>query len=247
MAKRNDPVARARGRKPAPVKKPFPVAMAVGSTVLAVLLIGVLFYSAKNQGIGDTSSLKYADSQIGDLVKKSGLGRSHVATAPTYPDSATTPPVGGNHNEVPQSCQVYTAPVANQNAVHSLEHGAAWVTYDPAKVKGKDLDALKELVDGDPYRLLSPYPGLKKAVSVQAWGRQVMVDKVSDKRVKRFLELYTNGPQTLERGATCVGTTTTAGAVTNLGGTPTPAPTASGSASAAPSASASAAPSASAK
>ncbi|MCU1593464.1 MAG: uncharacterized protein JWO12_856 [Frankiales bacterium] len=209
MASRKDPVSRARGRKPAPVKKPFPVGFAVGVLALVLFLGGILAYAATNQGIGDKSSLKYAQHQISGLQSSSGLGRTHKDGPLTYPDSTTTPPDGGDHNATPQSCQVYTAAVANEHAVHSLEHGAVWVTYNPSTASAKDVAKLKSLVDGNTYRLLSPYPGLKSPISLQAWGERLLVKSASDSRVKKFLDLFTNGPQTLEVGGTCVGTTAT--------------------------------------
>jgi hypothetical protein len=209
MAKRNDPVSRARGRKPAPVKKPFPVGFALGCAALAALLIGTLVFAAMNQGVGDKSSLKYAQHHISGLQNSSGLGRSHVAGPVPYPGQASLPPVGGNHNGTPQSCQVYTTAIANEHAVHSLEHGAVWVTYNPTKASAADITTLKSLVTGDPNRLLSPYPGLKSPISLQAWGERLLVDKASDSRVKSFLDLFTKGPQTLEVAGTCVGTTAT--------------------------------------
>jgi hypothetical protein len=226
MSKRNDPVSRARGRKPAPVKKPFPVGFALGCAALAALLIGIIAYAAANQGLGDKSSLKYAEHQISGLHTQHGLGRKHVAGPVGYPGQADTPPIGGNHNQTPQSCQVYTAAVANEHAVHSLEHGAVWVTYNPTKVSAAEIATLKGLVDGNPSRLLSPYPGLKSPISLQAWGEQVFVDKPSDSRVNRFLDLFTKGPQDLEPAGTCVGTTATGPVAPAPTAVPTPSATA---------------------
>jgi hypothetical protein len=41
--------------------------------------------------------------------------------------------------------------------VHSLEHGAVWITYDPALPEA-EIDALKDRLDEN-YTLLSPFEG----------------------------------------------------------------------------------------
>ncbi len=220
MAKKNNPVSKARSRKPAPVKKPFPVGFAIGALVLVLALGSIITYAAMNQGLGDKSSLKYAQNQIGGLQSTKGLASKHRDGTLSYPNSESAPPAGGDHNSAPSSCMVYDKAIANEHAVHSLEHGAVWITYQPELPK-KDVDDLKKLVEGDPYRMLSPYPGLKSKVSLQAWGEQLFVDKVSDSRVKKFLDLFTSGPQTREPGAACQGTTATGPLIA------TPAPSAS--------------------
>ncbi|WP_194922430.1 DUF3105 domain-containing protein, partial [Catenulispora rubra] len=62
-----------------------------------------------------------ASANIAGVKSFSGLSRNHVTTPVTYPQ---TPPVGGDHAPVWLNCGVYTAPVANENAVHAMEHGA---------------------------------------------------------------------------------------------------------------------------
>jgi len=210
MSKRNDPVARARGKATA-AKKPFPLGFVLGSVLLAVALIGILVYAVQNQGAGDTSSITYARDQIDDLQTKEDQARDHVEGSVQYENAAQQPPTGGKHSGVAQRCQVYTEPIANENAVHSLEHGAVWITYNPDTLSDKDLETLTEKVEGETHQMLSPYPGLRSKLSLQAWGEQVFVDSVDDKRVDQFLKLFTEGPQTPEKGAACDGTSATRG------------------------------------
>jgi hypothetical protein len=216
MAKRDSPTSRANKRRPAPVKKPFPVGFAIGCTVLASALIGLLVYAVINTGVGNKTSLKYAEKQISGVQSTQGLERNHRAGALPYPNQASVAPDGGNHNELPQSCQVYTAPVPNVNAVHSLEHGAVWAVYNPAKATKDDIAALTRLATGNPSRMVSPYPGLAATISLQAWGERLTVDSAKDTRVAKFFTLFTNGKQTQEAGATCVGNTTTVASPTDL-------------------------------
>jgi hypothetical protein len=171
--------------------------------VLGILLLGILVYAVKNQGAGFLDPLAQADKKVPG-VEKYKETRKHVPGTVEYPQ---TPPAGGDHNNTPQSCAVYTAPIANEHAVHSLEHGAVWVTYRP-DLPAAQVTALKAKVEGNAYRMLSPYPGLKKAVSLQAWGRQIFVDSATDPKVDKFLDAYTQGPQAPENGV-CQGNTTT--------------------------------------
>ncbi len=136
----------------------------------------------------------------------SGLSRTHVPGKVSYPQ---TPPVGGNHNAVPLNCGIYTSPVPNENAVHSLEHGAVWVTYRPALPAAR-VTTLQNLVRGEPqgkrgYVILSPYPGLPAPVVASAWGKQLQISSATDPRLAQFITAYAQGPQTPEPGAACSG------------------------------------------
>jgi len=188
------------------VSKPFPWGGVLTSVVLGALLIGLVVYAALNQGSGRRDLLKEADGAISGLsvAKSTDLTRNHVPGTVAYPGYPGTPPDGGDHNGVWQQCAVYTAPIPAENAVHSLEHGAVWVTYRP-DLPADQVQILTKEVQGDPYRLLSPLPDQQSPVVLSAWGRQLATDSASDPRVASFLSTYTNGRQTPERGATCSG------------------------------------------
>jgi len=143
--------------------------------------------------------------------KPAWLTNNHKAGKLSY---AVTPPVGGDHNPTWQNCMgdVYKAPIANEHAVHSLEHGAVWVTYD-SKLDSKQVAKLAERVTGKEYMLMSPVDNLGTAVSLQAWGYQLKVDNADDSRIDAFIRaLRKNDSQ--EQGAAC------SGGVTRTGTTP---------------------------
>jgi hypothetical protein len=126
--------------------------------------------------------------------------QGHVETPVSY---AQTPPAGGQHNPVWLNCGVYDKPVPNENAVHSLEHGAVWVTYRPDLPAG-DVEKLKNEIP-DTYMILSPYPGLPAPVVASAWGKQLRLTGADDPRLEAFVRTYRQGPQTPEPGAACTG------------------------------------------
>lgn len=125
---------------------------------------------------------------------------AHVTGAVDY---AQTPPVGGEHNPAWLNCGVYTEPVPNENAVHSLEHGALWVTYDPS-LSSADLDALRAKLPST-YVILSPFDGLPSPIVLSGWNVQLQVDEADDPRIGEFFEEHWKSDLVPEPGALCTG------------------------------------------
>jgi hypothetical protein len=114
--------------------------------------------------------------------------------------------VGGDHNQVWMNCNgdVYTKALDNMNAVHSLEHGAVWVTYT-SKASKADVDALAAKVKKTPYTLMSPDDAQADPIMLTAWGHQRTVTSASDANVDKFFAKFVQGKQTPEPGAACTG------------------------------------------
>ena len=181
--------------------------VAVSATAVIGLVVGagaILVNESRRQG----AVAEAAARPIPGVAEETGLSANHVEAVPeptpAEPGGTLLPPVGGDHDPVPQNCGVYTEPVGTSNAVHSLEHGAVWITYrpglDPAAVT-----TLTALADGRAYVLLSPFPELRSPVVLSAWGVQLEVEDASDPRVETFLTKYVQGDQTPEPGAACSG------------------------------------------
>lgn len=139
-----------------------------------------------------------AEAGIPGLVTFDDLSRRHVSSAVDY---AQTPPVGGDHAPMPQACRVYSEPVRNELAVHSMEHGAVWLTYRPG-LEPSQIDRLRREARRS-HVLVSPYPGLTAPVVASAWGQQLRLETAYDGRLDEFVSRFRQGPQTPERGAAC--------------------------------------------
>lgn len=116
--------------------------------------------------------------------------------------STGLPPVGGDHDPRFQNCGIYTQLMDTGLAVHSMEHGAVWITYRP-DLPAEDVAVLQEMVRGKTYTLLSPFPDLESDVVATAWGFQLESDSVSDERLEQFIDRYRGGGP--EPGAPCTG------------------------------------------
>ena len=94
----------------------------------------------------------------------------------------------------------------DENAVHTLEHGAVWITFDPDLPQDQK-DAIRSLVEGQTCILASPHPDLPTPVVASAWGKQLTLESAGSPDLERFVRAYRQGPQTQEPGATCAGGT----------------------------------------
>ena len=125
---------------------------------------------------------------------------AHVQTAVTYPQ---TPPAGGEHNPAWLNCGVYTEQVPSENAVHSQEHGALWITYD-SSLSDDDLATLRGLLPST-YVILSPFEGLDSPIVLSGWNAQLAVDSVDDERIPTFIQEYWQSNSVPEPGSPCTG------------------------------------------
>ena len=161
--------------------------LAVVAPVVAVLAPGDRF------GAPDTAPATL------DEVRSYQPSREHVTGGFDYEQ---TPPVGGPHHPLWLECGVYDEPVADEYAVHSLEHGTVWITYDPGLDPGS-VAGLAAVLPED--GILSPYPDLPAPVVATVWGRQLWLDAADDPRLALFLAEYGDGHTSPEPSVTCHG------------------------------------------
>ena len=175
------------------------IAAAVAVVVFAAAVIG---YAVVQVNRANADKVESIDEIAGITTAEYEAGQ-HVPTPVAYAES---PPVGGEHDPDWADCTgtVYDVDIRHENAVHSLEHGAVWITYNPDEVSAKDIEKLAALVDGESGRMMSPYEGLDSPVSLQSWNHQLKVDSTEDPRIKQFAEFLTRNPEFHpEVGATC--------------------------------------------
>lgn len=142
------------------------------------------------------------DERIPGVVYFEDLSAQHSMDPVDY---EVDPPAGGQHHPVWQNCGFYDEFIVPEHAVHSQEHGAVWITYDP-ELDEEQVAVLEQLASENSYLLVSPYLGLTSPIVASAWGAQLAVDDVEDERLELFIrEFAGNGP---ERGAPCTGGTT---------------------------------------
>jgi hypothetical protein len=177
------------------------------AALLLIAIVAAVVYSqyTARQLLNDVKTARYP----------AGL---HVAGSILY---AENPPIGGQHNVVWQNCGIYEAPIHSEHAVHSMEHGAVWITYRP-DLPAEQVQTLRTLASDD-FMLLSPYPGLPQPIVASAWNRQLSFERADDPALPAFIARFKNNPETTpEFGAACGGGTralaTSTDSLTNIPG-----------------------------
>ncbi len=182
--------------KQAKTKRNRSVSLVVVGITVVVAVSLIVFIAVSGGGKGSSSQA------IDGVQTFTGLTANHVVGGTVnYPQ---TPPVGGDHAGAWLNCAVYASSVQNENAIHSLEHGAVWVTYDPTVITGEELTTLRKAIPKT-YVILSPYQGLPSPIVASAWGVQLKVTLVNDPRIAAFISKYRGSKSAPEPGAPCTG------------------------------------------
>jgi hypothetical protein len=176
-----------RARAGAPRRRP--PYLWIGLAAVAVVVFGAALLRPGRSAVAPEGVQVFAN-----------LSRDHMTGTVTYPQ---TPPAGGAHAPAWQNCGFYDEAIPNETAVHSLEHGAVWITYRPDL--GADELALLRGVARQSFVLVSPFPNLPAPVVASAWGHQLRLPSASDPRLAQFVRYFRLGPQTPEPGASCTG------------------------------------------
>lgn len=142
-----------------------------------------------------------APEGIDGVIAVTGLTNEHTSEHVQYP---TYPPLGGDHYPDWWTCGFYDSVLADEPAVHSLEHGAVWIAYRPDADEAT-IAELQRMAGDDTHILVSPYPGLRAPLVLTAWGRQLDLDRIDDPRVQEFLDAYLRAGDAPEPGVTCGG------------------------------------------
>lgn len=169
-----------------------------GGGVVLVLLVAGLFYLGFQGQTGPTGDIE-------GLVVLSNPSRDHVNGDIDYGEPV---PAGGPHNPSWLNCGIYDEPVQAENAVHSMEHGAVWLAYQP-DLPADQVEILRNTVRNQRSRLgealiiLSPQPDLPTPIVAAAWRVRLELENPLDERLQLFLSRYQRGPFTPEMGADC--------------------------------------------
>jgi len=184
------------------------VALALGG--LAVFVVGVLVFVTVFQGSGEVTRTEAADlpeagdeAVLDDVAHEPGQDRQHV-TPGTDIDYEHMPPSGGPHYEDWVTGGYYgpgESPPLGES-VHSLEHGAVVVWYDPAEITPDASESLRawgrnhQAEFGSIVAVPTPVDDPEASYVVTAWERRLTMEEYDVTTVRQFAAEYLGrGPE----------------------------------------------------
>ncbi|MFN2587257.1 MAG: DUF3105 domain-containing protein [Actinomycetota bacterium] len=132
----------------------------------------------------------------------------HYSTSNGNPDHVTTdvaydssPPASGQHRPQAAPCGTHATPIEDELFVHTLEHGAVGVLYEPG-LPVDQVRRIEEIVGGyDSYTLSVPYLGeMETPIAVVAWAHIMRLNEVDAPAIREFFDVFREGGDAPEAG-----------------------------------------------
>ena len=152
-------------------------------------------------GGGGDGGARPTPPEIQGVVVERAVNHNHRQGRIDYPGKK--PPSGGDHSSTPLTCGFYAQQPPDENAVHSLEHGAVWIAFDPS-TSPSDVRVLRAFAQQD-HVIVSPYAGMTAPITLVAWEHRLELQSVTDPKLKQFVDAFRNASTAPEPGFPCAG------------------------------------------
>jgi hypothetical protein len=167
--------------------------LTIGAIVAAIVVVALIFLSSRPSS-SDSQAVS-SKALMGTSIPASDVAtdRLHVTDPTLMRIPAGEPPTRGPHFSVPQSTGVYEQPVPDGNAIHSLEHGIVWISYNPSLITSDVIAKLEAL--GRSYgadTIVSPRAANVNAIDIVSWGQILKLDAFDKRQLEDFIKTNRN-------------------------------------------------------
>lgn len=127
-------------------------------------------------------------------------GQAHISVGSPTPEYNSNPPTSGSHYAQATNWGVYQNELKDENAVHSLEHGGIWISYQPDidKETKEKLEAIGKRYPGSV--VVSPRGANDAPIALASWGRLEKLTSFDENLIVEFIKRNKNkSPEPLAR------------------------------------------------
>ena len=149
-----------------------------GGLATVLLIIGGAFFATKRDK-------QVSTPLIGQPVS---VSQGHVPDG-THIPYTSNPPAGGEHYAETAHAGVYNKAPADGLLVHSLEHGAVILWYNPKLLSSMGIEQLKTLFSQIGGKsILTPRLSMSVPIALSSWGRILKLKNIDEKQIKAFFD-----------------------------------------------------------
>lgn len=154
------------------------VFIAIGLVTVLIIVGGIFLVSKQNERLNKPL--------VGQEVAISGSNHVPQGTSIQY---NSNPPAGGPHYPNPAHAGMYETAPLDGNLVHSLEHGAIILWYNPTQLSGDQVNTLKQIFNNTSGKtIMVPRDSMDVPVSLTSWGRVLKLKTVDELQIKAFFD-----------------------------------------------------------
>jgi hypothetical protein len=157
--------------------------------MIAAVTVGLVWFFFLRNALPDAIA-GYEIEDYDTFVQESRSQQLHVEGEVTY---ESNPPVSGEHNAVPGPCGVFATQTPEEDWVHTLEHGAVGILYQP-DLERDQIDQIEAIVrDYESHIFSMPYAELEDPVVVVAWAHLMRLNGVDEEATREFIDVFRQG------------------------------------------------------
>lgn len=173
------------------------VAIIVGIVIVVFGIAVVLFIQdAKSRKliVGNDAG---STVQVGQEIPNQG--QEHIKDGTPHEPYNSNPPTSGPHYTQPVEWGVYSEPVVDERAVHSLEHGGIWISYKD--IDEPTIDLLKKIAKANGGSvIMSPRPNGEAKIALASWTRLEKLEGYDEAKILEFIKANKNkSPEPIAR------------------------------------------------
>ncbi|MCZ6545915.1 MAG: DUF3105 domain-containing protein [Chloroflexi bacterium] len=134
-------------------------------------------------------------------------GQGHLQSGVSFP-YATDPPYGGPHSGNLLPCGIYQDEQPPERYLHTMEHGAIVIHYQPDVFAHEDVAALRQLgsalLQQGERIVLAPNRSMESPVVVASWGRLLPLESGEEAAIRAFVDAFEDdAPESISRSRAC--------------------------------------------
>ena len=148
---------------------------------IAFIVVGIFIYLRRQAPA----------SAPGEFIPE--MSREHIQLSSSHAAYTSNPPTSGPHYEKPKECGIYTQELVDEEVVHTLEHGAVWITYKPG-LDQRYVEILTKIAKEYSKVVLSPRSANSSDVAVVSWTRifKISSNDFSQQAIEDFIKSWRN-------------------------------------------------------